>query len=85
MKILTFLLEAMIKTCKDLYLVVMLPGFYPTGKAPGNPRFSNIAKQEKRKENICRKIEWFCLIWKTYGSIEQKKWLTFRNSFYYYL
>ena len=49
MKIVTFLLEAMINTCKDLYLVVMLPGFYPTGKTPGNPRCLNVAKKEKYK------------------------------------
>ena len=49
MKIVTFLLEAMINTCKNLYLVVMLPGFYPTGKPPGNPRFSNVAKKEEKK------------------------------------
>ena len=49
MKIVTFLLEAMINTCKNLYLVAMLPGFYPTGKPLGNPRFSNAAKKENEK------------------------------------
>ena len=46
----------MINTCKDLYLVAMRPGFYPTGKTPGDPRFSNIAKKEKTSF-ICRQIE----------------------------
>ena len=55
----TFLLEAMINTFKDLYLVAMLPGFYPTGKPPVNPRFSNVAKKEIRKTFICRKIKRF--------------------------